>query len=409
MGLLDELRRLSTTEIGCRFIGPLGKSYADMPIGDGTRPSPTNEHEILRGDLAKMLYESTLDLGIKYRFNTKIASVANILDKPAQVELSDGSMLEADVVVAADGQWSSLRKMVFGADAVKTVDKNMIAAYFTIPRIDSDTKWWDIYPAGDGRTLMIRPDPHGTHRAMLSYMPSISLLLYFCKQAADATLCDHRAGREGGMGPDGTCWSRSAARLAQKDVRWRWMVRRAYTQGHARRAGLLLPKGRADQDGPLVERPCRAPWRRRLCPSVSLLSTNLVEIDLTEPATPLTGAGTMLAVNGAYVLAGELSKVFGSGESTDPTHAFGEYERVFKPFVEQQQSLPSFVPGIMHPGSTFKVYCMLYSAWLLSLIVKLPLIRSAGDRSHKLDFKVPFYDSLPPPRPPTNRAVDSRR
>lgn len=62
-------------------------------------------------------------------------------------------------------------------------------------------------------------------------------------------------------------------------------------------------------------------------------------------ATPLSGIGTTLAIVGAYVLAGELSRTVDCGA------AFAEYDRVMRPFVREGQGLPKIVPRLLNPHS----------------------------------------------------------
>lgn len=64
--------------------------------------------------------------------------------------------------------------------------------------------------------------------------------------------------------------------------------------------------------------------------------------------TPLTGMGTSLAIQGAYLLANELNNL---AEGQHPAEAFDKYETKFRPTVEKTQSIPWFVPGIAHPSS----------------------------------------------------------
>ena len=72
MGLLDELRRWNTTEKGTQFIDPNGQPFAPFPVKKG-HASPTSEFEILRGDLARILYDSAKDLpNVDFRFGTTI-------------------------------------------------------------------------------------------------------------------------------------------------------------------------------------------------------------------------------------------------------------------------------------------------------------------------------------------------
>ncbi|WP_413772011.1 FAD-dependent monooxygenase [Pseudomonas syringae group genomosp. 3] len=61
--------------------------------------------------------------------------------------------------------------------------------------------------------------------------------------------------------------------------------------------------------------------------------------------TPLGGVGASLALIGAYVLAGELTK-------TDSiAAALAAYEYVLRPVVKKSQSVPKLVPRLVHPRS----------------------------------------------------------
>lgn len=113
--------------------------------------------------------------------------------------------------------------------------------------------------------------------------------------------------------------------------------------------------------------------------------------DCAHAPTPLTGAGTSLAIVGAYVLAGELSV------KEDPTEALQAYETMYRPFVEKIQNIPSFVPSIAHPATPFKLWIartflrlMALGVWLASFPAKLlPVFTPAEE-----DFPLPHYPAL---------------
>ena len=70
-------------------------------------------------------------------------------------------------MVAADGMGSTTRGLVFGGDvSVRPIGMEM--TYLTIPRTDADTDWWRWYNAPGGLGVTLRPDRHGTTRAVLS-------------------------------------------------------------------------------------------------------------------------------------------------------------------------------------------------------------------------------------------------
>ena len=172
MGLLDQVRRFNTTEEGTQFINPKGQPIALFPVIKGFSASPTSEFEILRGDLAAILYDATKDLpNVDFLFSTTIRDVILNDDDIVKVELSHGEVQEFDLLVAADGQWSRVRKQCFPPKCVQAISKGMYVVYWTAPRQPSDNNWWNVYQALESRNIALRPDPHGTIRAMFTRMP----------------------------------------------------------------------------------------------------------------------------------------------------------------------------------------------------------------------------------------------
>lgn len=104
-------------------------------------------------------------------FNTTVKKVVSNDDDTVKVELSRGEVQEFDLLVAADGQWSKVRKQCFPPESVSVVYKGMYVVYYTIPRLLNDNNWWNIYQALDSRIITLRPNPHGTIRAMFTLMP----------------------------------------------------------------------------------------------------------------------------------------------------------------------------------------------------------------------------------------------
>ncbi|CAO1600439.1 hypothetical protein XANCAGTX0491_004128 [Xanthoria calcicola] len=116
--------------------------------------------------------------------------------------------------------------------------------------------------------------------------------------------------------------------------------------------------------------------------------------DAAHAPTPLTGMGTSLAIIGAYVLAGELSKL--GSEAEHPSQAMTAYEEIFRPFVEKCQKLPYFVPGIVHPATAWKRYLFQCFMSLVSKVAAIPgLLSLVGDRGKGGDgFSLPAYPAL---------------
>jgi 2-polyprenyl-6-methoxyphenol hydroxylase-like FAD-dependent oxidoreductase len=133
----------------------------------------TSEFEILRGDMAKILYDTIKDMdGIKHVFDE---TIVNIEEKsPGKVEVTFANHLQPtiyDLVVGADGMMSRTRRIVFG-HGPKNDDYlyrlGQYAAYFTIPKTAEDTRFAQWYNASRGRLILKRPDQYGTTRIYIS-------------------------------------------------------------------------------------------------------------------------------------------------------------------------------------------------------------------------------------------------
>ena len=109
MGIDDDIRKAGTGEIGMRFLDEAGVPKASFPLGaPGEADGPTAELEILRGELSRILIDHTRAIA-DYRFDTEIADVTNHGDR-VTVDLSDGTTVDADLVVIAEGLRSRSRR-----------------------------------------------------------------------------------------------------------------------------------------------------------------------------------------------------------------------------------------------------------------------------------------------------------
>ena len=363
MGLIDQVRQWNTTEKGTQFINSRGQTIAPFPINEGRTASLTSEFEILRGDLAAILHKASKDYpNVQYRFGMTINEVISNDDDSVRVQFSNGEVQEFDLLVAADGQWSKLRKQCFRHEDVKMVDKGMYAVYYTIPRLPDDNDWWNIYFAAKSRLISLRPDPHGTTRAMFTRMP--------CNDA------------------QATAWQEASRgdRKTQEEL-----LRKDFTDAgwQARRILDALDQT-PDFYFQAIQQVKMSKWSesRVICLG-----------DTAYAPTPLTGMGTSLAIIGAYVLAGELSKL---DDGEHPARALEAYESTFRPYVEQCQWIPSFVPAIAHPESAWKVWLLQTAFWLVAKIVAIPwLANKPGAENMDHRFALPEYEYLRPDDEPS--------
>ncbi|KAI1078392.1 hypothetical protein F5B20DRAFT_547960 [Whalleya microplaca] len=357
MGLMDQIRRFNTTEKGTQFIDPKGRPFAPLPVKEGYQNSLTSEFEILRGDLAMVLYEATKDhSNINYFFGTTIKTVITNDDDTVKVELNNSEVHEFDLLVAADGQWSKLRQQCFPPEYVNVVNLGTYVVYYTIPRQSIDNDWWNVYLGLGSKLITLRPDPHGSIRAMFSRMPR-----------SDA---QKKAWLEVSRG----------GRRAQEEL-----VKREFAD-----AGWQAPR--------ILDAMEQAPdFYFQVLQQVKMTKWSNSRVvclgDTAYAPSPLTGNGTLLAINGAYVLAGELSKL---NEGEHPARALEAYESTFRPFVEESQKIPFIFPGIAHPETAWARWLYQTIAWGLSKAAVIPWLASrfSDVESHEDKLPWPEYKKL---------------
>jgi 2-polyprenyl-6-methoxyphenol hydroxylase-like FAD-dependent oxidoreductase len=308
--------------------------------------------------LAAIFYEATKDLpNVDYLFNTTIKQVISNDDEAVKVKLSNGDLQEFDLLVAADGQWSKVRKQCFASDCVNVVDMGMYVGYWTIPRLPDDNNWWNIYLALNSRVITLRPDPHDTIRAMFTLMP--------CNEAQKIA------------------WQEAAKsdRKIQQD---------------------LLKKEFADagwQSQRLIDAMVQAPdFYFQAIQQIKMSKWSISRVvclgDTAFAPTPLTGMGTSLAIIGAYVLAGELSKL---DDGEHPSKALEAYESTLRSFVEEMQKVPFFVPDIVHPRTAGKRWifhaCIGAISKIVAIAVAIPwLANKLGNETDDQGFPLPHYE-----------------
>ncbi|KAJ4358644.1 uncharacterized protein N0V89_003228 [Didymosphaeria variabile] len=355
-GLWEQVRQRHTTEKGTQFVDSSGRSFAHFPVREGLQASFTSAFEILRGDLADILYQATKEHpNVTYRFSTTVSRVLSNDAHSVKVELNDGSVESFDLLVAADGQWSKVRAQVFDPSSITTFFKGMYGAYWTIPRIPADNDWWNIYLALGRRIMALRPDPYGTVRVYITCMPGPARE----KEWREVSRAD---------------------RQTQEDL-----LKKEFADAGWQAERFLAGLDKApDFYFQVVEQVRMAHWSNERVVCLG---------DAAYAPTPLTGAGTSLAVLGAYVLAGEMSKL---KDGEHPSRALDAYERSFRPFVEETQKIPKVIPGVAHPRTKWQRWlleaCLSCAAWLLGIswLARWVGSEEAEDKS----FALPRYPKL---------------
>jgi 2-polyprenyl-6-methoxyphenol hydroxylase-like FAD-dependent oxidoreductase len=305
MGLEDEIRAANTTEKGTRFVRADGAAAASFPVAVG-RDGPTAELEILRGELSRIFIEHTRERTV-YRFDSRIADVTDHGDHVA-VALEDGATLDGDLLVIAEGLRSRSRRFVTSADVT---DLGMYLAYATIPRTDDDDQWWNWQHATGHRAVHLRPDNLGTTRAILSFMSDVRGFEDL-DRVGQLTILRSTFDDVGGAAP------RVLAALDDGAPMYFSAV------GQMRNSSWI--KGR-----------------------IALLG------DAAFCNATFGGAGTSLALIGAYLLAGELA------EAGDIGAALTRYQALMKPFVDTAPRVREGVLRLANPR-TRKAIRLLHAA-----------------------------------------------
>ncbi len=253
---------------------------------------PTADLEILRGDLARIVYEACD--GIERRFGDSIASVTDEGGE-ASFTFESGKTERFDLVVSAEGVGSSTRALLWGKDA-HVEPFGLSSAFFSIPKGHGDGKDARWFNAPGGRSVFLRPDPQGTTRVVLSL-------------------------EQQPQGWDDLPTEEQKRLIAERYADAGWETQRVLD-------------GMMKTDDFYFH-------------SIALVKTDAYHrgrIVLTgDAAWAAMGLGTTLALVGPYVLAGELQR------NDDLSAALDRYDEITRTFVEPAQDLPSWGPKALQP------------------------------------------------------------
>lgn len=124
MGMLEELREHETGMGDQLLLDPAGKPVVTIPSR-----FVSGELELLRGDLARVLYDRTKDY-TEYVFGDRVTKLTETADG-VEVTFRHGAPRRFDLVVGADGVHSGVRTAAFGPEARFRTDLGYHVAGFT--------------------------------------------------------------------------------------------------------------------------------------------------------------------------------------------------------------------------------------------------------------------------------------
>ena len=301
MGILAEARKASTDLREVLFVDSKRETVATMDANFGAGPGKAGDVELLRDDLAQILYAATKD-SINYIFGDSIASLSQH-DHGVEVTFEHGAPRTFDLVVGADGAHSNVRRLSFGEESQFSHYLGQHVAIFTISNyLNLDRLWMMHYvPKKMGAIMQYGSGKHT--RALLMF--SSPKLEY-----------DYRDVEQ------------------QKNI-----VRKVFADEPGWEFPRLLEEMRGASDFYFddVSQIRMNHW-----------STGRVALvgDAACGPTLITGQGTSMAVVGAYVLAGELASA-GSDYGT----AFTRYEQECRSYMEQNQQIALKAREVRLPDS----------------------------------------------------------
>ena len=359
MGIFDRIRDKSSHEEGLEFVDSNNHPFARFGVDtSGKGESFTSDVEILRGELARILFDVTKD-DVSYIFGDMVESLKET-DKEVNVDFANGTPTMAfDLIVAADGQGSKIRDLTFGKDSSHVRSLDSYVSYFSVPIGDTDTRWSRAHWVTGGRSIVVRPDNVGRTRAFLG------LTAY--KKSDERLIRLEKASKEGVA--------------AQKQV-----VQELFQDADWETSRLL--KGMHESDDFYMQQIAQVRLDRWSSGRVAVVG------DAGYAPSPFTGMGTSLAFIGAYVLAGEISR-----QPNDIPAALESYERVLRPYVESIQKLPPGIPWLVNPQSALGVRVFETVVWVAGILSKTRLVGWVSKLAAYLPiggdpFKLPDYEAF---------------
>ncbi|MFB0630816.1 FAD-dependent monooxygenase [Streptomyces sp. AB3(2024)] len=284
MGLLDTIRALDTEMGDAAMVDADGRQYATLPAAVFA-----GDLEVLKGDLARLLYDATLD-DVEYVFGNSLAGLHQDADG-VDVTFEHGEPRRFDLVVGADGLHSTTRGLAFGPEERFVRHLGIYTAVFSLDNYLGMKNTGRLYAA-----------------------PGKAANIFTARGNTEARAAFHFAA------PEGLPYDRRDPRAQQRIVAGRfadegWEVPRLLTEMAASKDFYFDANAQVEMDTWATGR-------------VVLLG------DAGYCAGPPSGRGTSQALMGAYVLAGELAAAGG-----DHTTAFAAYEHLMRPYVAEHQAL----------------------------------------------------------------------
>ncbi|MCT9933440.1 FAD-dependent monooxygenase [Planotetraspora sp. A-T 1434] len=302
MGILDEIKRVATNMGAMSYVNEDGRQIASMPAD-----LFSGDVEILRGDLARILYDATRD-DVEYIFDDSITSISETA-YGVDVTFERGAPRRFDLVVGADGLHSNVRALAFGPESRFVKDLGLYCAIFT---------------TANHLGLDYAGHAYGT--------PGKLVAMYSARKNTEAKALFY-------FGSPSLAYDR-------RDVAQQKKILAEAFAGVGWETPRLLRDMRDASDF-YFDSVSQVHMDRWSTGRVVLLG------DAAYCASPLSGMGTGLAIVAAYVLAGELAEAGG-----DHRTAFARYEEAMRDYARGCQKQGEGVSRWMVPENRFIAWFM---------------------------------------------------
>ena len=378
-GLLKKLRAHCVTEGGMEFVDSQGKSIATFGVSpaeghgvasmDGKQlGGMTQEYEIMRGDMVRMLYDESLERrrlraerekgegkegggSLTYDFGKTVTELHHDDKEGVDVVFSDGQRRRFDLVVAADGQASRTRRIAFGPefDDASFVPFGLFAAFYSIPGLEGEGDLAKAYNAPGRKVVMTRTGGR-----------PITQVYLLNAQDTEKLKKIHGEPEE------------------QRKQKWIEAYKDCGWQSERLLSGMKTCEDFYVAEGGLVKNPKYCTGR------VALLGES-------GYGGTFTGVGTELALSGAYVLAGEIAR-----NGSDMAQSLQNYEQIMRTPVGELQATPSMVRiglRMFLPNYSLEIWFLRTLVWAIcksGIALLLMKLVPAG----KEGWKIPEYQEL---------------
>ncbi|GAA1144778.1 FAD-dependent monooxygenase [Kribbella jejuensis] len=312
MGLLPALQEVAYHVDEAVLVDERGRRQAGIDIKQFAEGDLLS---VMRPDLEKVLRDH-LPSTVELRYGATLTGVTSRADG-VRVELADGSSLDGDALIGADGIHSAVRREVFGSSYVRFLGFHTAAYSFDAPEIHDEI---------GGRFCLT--DTRGSQFGF-----------YALRDGRVASFAVHRT-----ADPDVPADTRAAIRSAYSGLGW------------------VVPRALA-----LCPEPERIYYDQVAQVVMPRWSSGRVVLvgDACGAVSLLAGQGASLGIAGAFLLAEKLVA------ASSVEAGMAEYERIWRPVVEEKQKVARSTARWFLPRSRWE----LVARRMLLKVLRMPGLR----------------------------------